>query len=231
MFPELSSISNFQYLGHYTSQGSSNDTSQEELRTGIYVDVNPTKEMFKKYYPVDENTPRRVLDGIGYGMALNGAQRVANGILSSLVGEEPRPNSSTARLPERVSMHSFPQKGILRAGVVTILAPIIEEIVFRGLYADHQKERTGVCLESDDSPSGRSLSQKAKDYAENSAIFTAAHYDFRSSLMSFARRVPLLFLSGLALSQLADSKGTLIEGSVAHGVSNMLTLAIRGKKG
>lgn len=182
------------------------------------------KSFFQRFYPIDQELPDRVLTGIGCGVALHGMQKFISTMLPQ--GSDPEAFREFAQkqvVPRstKFSTRTIPLRPLVGVVKQVVLAPVIEEALFRGVYAENQRSRGG----SDET------SQRVANYVENSALFTAGHYDFRSSFRNFARRAPLIFASGVALSYIAEKSGTLFEATVAHSVSNALNLfALRKAK-
>ncbi len=161
----------------------------------------------ERFYPIDSDTPSRVVTGIASGVALNTTQRMLNVTTSSSTA-----NSQPIQRVSRVG----------NFGRVVVLAPLIEEACFRGIFADAQRTRRSE---------SSSITDRVIDASTNAGLFTLAHYNPRTCFRLFARSVPSIFFSGLALSYLTEQSGSLIEPTVAHSVSNAITqIMSRGRR-
>lgn len=158
---------------------------------------------FKKFYPVNEETPKKVVKGVTCGFGIYGLQKISNGIFEII---------SQSSTPAKRKLQTVKGKDFFLKGII---APIVEEALFRGYYKEIQQKRV---VDRSDSH------VQLKNNIESSFLFTICHFSKKEGIKVFIKKSPGVFVSALALSYIVDNSSSLIEATVGHSVNNFIIL-------
>ena len=113
------------------------------------------------------------------------------------------------------------KKQMAKLGLLSILvAPALEEYVYRGELYSYQKELSSEANQSQT----KSWKDIAKDIGINAALFTILHYERGMGIKRFLPLAAACFVSGVTYCVLTDVTGNIGSSTIAHGTENALTL-------
>lgn len=129
-------------------------------------------------------------------------------IVSSLISLALSPALGGMKNPQDCDIsQAFGAEPLLAVLSVAVIAPVVEEIVFRGFIYGGLKPRLGVAI----------------SVLVSSALFALAHsLSVGGSILLLA---PSLFVAGVALALVYERSRSLVPGMVLHGSFNLLALA------
>jgi uncharacterized protein len=151
--------------------------------------------------PVRGARARDLAMGIGAGIAGFGVLLVALGILFRVIGFDP---------PDQQALADVAEGGVdalLALTMAVVLAPVVEEVVFRGALHQGLRHRTGFWPAA----------------LISSLVFAAVHLEVVMSSPAFLVQ---LFLLGVLFAWLLERTGNLAAPIVAHLVFNAISMAL-----
>ncbi|MBX5466749.1 MAG: CPBP family intramembrane metalloprotease [Firmicutes bacterium] len=138
--------------------------------------------------------------GVGAGLVLSAAAGAVVAVEQRVTGWPIRSNNPLVYAPRL--MHQGPVALAVLVVAVVVLAPVAEELVFRGILLEGLRRRWGAGWGA----------------VTASAVFAAAHFD------------PTLFLAlwvtGLGLAALYLSRQSLVPSTIAHATFNGISVAL-----